>query len=68
MDLSRDGQIDKAAIAASQMDWKELQQKHSKRWAELVKTTFGNLDHDHDGVLKAADIIEVRPQRSFILP
>ena len=65
MDLAGDGQIDKAAIAASQMDWKELQQNHSKRWAELVKTTFGNLDHGHDGVLKAADIIEVSQQCIF---
>jgi len=59
VDLSHRGRVDKAAIAASQLDWKELQQRHAERWSTLVRHTFGALDTDHDGVIKASDIVEV---------
>ena len=59
VDLSHRGRVNKAAIAASQLDWKELQQRHAERWSSLVRHTFGELDADHDGFLKASDIIEV---------
>ena len=60
VDLSGDGQIGKAALAASQLDWVELQQHHSNRWRELVRHTFGSLDADRDGLIRAKDIVEVR--------
>ena len=59
VDLSHKGRVKKAMIAASQLDWKELQQRNSERWSALVRHTFGALDTDHDGLLKASDIIEV---------
>ena len=59
VDLSHRGRVHKAAIAASQLDWKELQQRHAGQWSSLVSHTFGTLDTDHDGLLKASDIIEV---------
>ncbi|GAX86176.1 hypothetical protein CEUSTIGMA_g13589.t1, partial [Chlamydomonas eustigma] len=53
---TQSGQIQKSALAASQLDWKELQQHHYQQWRRLVHNTFEGLDRDHDGILKQSDL------------
>jgi Ca2+-binding EF-hand superfamily protein len=57
---TQSGQIQKSALAASQLDWKVLQQHHYEQWRRLVHNTFEGLDKDKDGLLKQSDLTKVR--------
>lgn len=47
------------AFAASQVDWKHLQQQHVEVWLQIASKAFSQLDKDQDGVLKMDEIINV---------
>ena len=36
VDLDGSGEIDRAAFAASQMDWRHLQKNHAELWLDLA--------------------------------
>jgi hypothetical protein len=48
-----------AAFAASQLDWRAMQQSDPQEWMRVAATTFAQLDEDHDGILSQADIASV---------
>ena len=57
MDVSGSGKVRRAAFAASQIDWRHLQQADVAAWLEIARRAFGRLDADADGVISADDIV-----------
>jgi hypothetical protein len=49
MDTSRSGRVRRAAFAASQIDWRHLQQDDVEAWIEIARAAFSSLDKDRDG-------------------
>lgn len=50
------GKLDYTTFTASQIDWRDLQQRYPDQWLALVRRTFQRLDSDNDGVIGADDI------------
>ncbi len=59
LDPTADGQVDKVALAASQVDWRDLQERDGERFRRMAQRSFYDLDADLDGVLKPVDIRKV---------
>jgi calcium-dependent protein kinase len=57
LDVSMTGQVNKSQLAASQIDWKYLQQNNTEKWLKYVYQVFSELDADKDGVLSAEEIM-----------
>lgn len=49
LDTSNSGKVRRAAVAASQIDFKHLQQSDADAWAEVARRVFSRLDADQDG-------------------
>ncbi len=52
LDPAGSGRVARAALAASQMDWRQLQAQDQRRWVDVARRVFSALDADADGVLK----------------
>jgi Ca2+-binding EF-hand superfamily protein len=57
VDVSNSGKVRRAALAASQIDWRYLQQNRMSDWLHIAQRAFASLDKDSDGVLDVNDII-----------
>jgi calcium-dependent protein kinase len=57
MDISNSGKVRRAAVAASQLDWRHLQQRRMDDWLEIARRAFMTLDKDSDGKLAVDDIL-----------
>jgi len=59
LDVGSTGSIGRAAFAASQLDWKALQNNDPEEWARVAGDAFRQLDEDDDGILSTEDIATV---------
>lgn len=57
VDTSNSGKVRRAALAASQIDWRYLQQNRVSDWLEIAHRAFASLDKDSDGRLAVEEII-----------
>jgi calcium-dependent protein kinase len=57
VDTSNSGKVKRAALAASQIDWRHLQQNHMDTWLDIARRAFAALDHNGDGLLHVGDIM-----------
>jgi Ca2+-binding EF-hand superfamily protein len=57
VDTSNSGKVKRAALAASQIDWRHLQQNHMDHWLDIAHRAFATLDHNGDGLLHVSDIM-----------
>mgnify|MGYP001806592991 CR=1 FL=1 len=57
VDTSNSGKVKRAALAASQIDWRHLQQNHMDHWLDIAHRAFAALDHNGDGLLHVSDIM-----------
>lgn len=57
VDASNSGKVKRAALAASQIDWRHLQQNHMDTWLDIARRAFAALDHNGDGLLHVSDIM-----------
>lgn len=57
VDTSRSGKVRRAALAASQVDWRHLQQNNVAEWLDIAHRAFAALDKDKDGVLRLGEIM-----------
>lgn len=57
VDVSNSGRVRRAALAASQIDWRYLQQNRLSDWLEIAHRAFASLDHDSDGRLNVSEIL-----------
>lgn len=49
MDTSGSGKVRRSAFAASQIDWRHLQQNDVGTWIDIARSAFSSLDKDADG-------------------
>lgn len=56
IDGDGDGKLDRVEFAASQVDWRAVQQSHGDVWAAAVRHCFAALDTDGDGLIRCDDI------------
>eukprot|EP00878_Enallax_costatus_P003362 GHUV01003571.1.p1 GENE.GHUV01003571.1~~GHUV01003571.1.p1 ORF type:complete len:609 (+),score=221.69 GHUV01003571.1:1048-2874(+) len=57
VDVSNSGKVRRAALAASQIDWRYLQQNRVSDWLEIAHRAFASLDQDSDGRLTVSEIL-----------
>ncbi|GBF90915.1 calcium-dependent kinase [Raphidocelis subcapitata] len=57
MDTSGSGKVRRAAVAASQVDWRWLQTNDVDAWLDIAARAFRSLDRDRDGVLSLDEIV-----------
>eukprot|EP01024_Parvocaulis_polyphysoides_P015377 TRINITY_DN16700_c0_g1_i9.p1 TRINITY_DN16700_c0_g1~~TRINITY_DN16700_c0_g1_i9.p1 ORF type:complete len:437 (+),score=81.29 TRINITY_DN16700_c0_g1_i9:273-1583(+) len=57
VDIGRSGMVSREAFAASQIDWKHLQQKETDLFLEHAAAVFRSMDGDSDGIIKVDEII-----------
>ncbi|KAF6262574.1 kinase-like domain-containing protein [Scenedesmus sp. NREL 46B-D3] len=57
VDTSNSGKVRRAALAASQIDWRYLQQNQMSDWLDIARRAFASLDKDGDGCLCMGDIM-----------
>ena len=57
VDTSNSGRVRRSAFAASQMDWRHLQQNNMQEWLHIAQQAFAALDKDQDGFLRTEEII-----------
>ncbi|GAB4814982.1 hypothetical protein N2152v2_002028 [Parachlorella kessleri] len=57
LDIGGTGMVAKSQLAASQIDWRVLQEDQRERWLALVKAAFEELDLDRDGLLSIDEIV-----------
>ena len=58
LDVGHSGRIGKAQLAASQIDWRALQQANMPGWLETVRRCFQRLDAEGDGVWSCRNILD----------
>lgn len=58
LDVGHSGSIGKAQLAASQIDWRQVQQNNMPGWLEAVRRCFAELDRDGDGIWSCHEILE----------
>jgi len=49
--------ISRAALAASQIDWGAVQEKHADSWTRAARSAFDAFDTDRDGVIKREEMV-----------
>jgi calcium-dependent protein kinase len=57
VDTSNSGKVKRGALAASQIDWRHLQQNHMDTWLDIARCAFAALDRNGDGLLHVSDIM-----------
>jgi calcium-dependent protein kinase len=49
--------ISRAALAASQIDWAAVQEKHAGAWTKAARAAFDAFDGDRDGMIKREEMV-----------
>ena len=49
--------ISRAALAASQIDWAAVQERHAEAWTAAARDAFAAFDSDGDGVIRREEIV-----------
>lgn len=57
LDSEHTGTVQRSHLAASQMDWRALQERQVQTWLQAARHTFADLDRDGDGIWSTDDII-----------
>ncbi|EFN52073.1 hypothetical protein CHLNCDRAFT_32668 [Chlorella variabilis] len=57
LDPGNTGKVAKIQVAASQIDWRVLQQGHTERWLKCVQRAFQDLDLDGDGIISSREMV-----------
>eukprot|EP01025_Chloroclados_australasicus_P037808 TRINITY_DN3866_c0_g4_i1.p1 TRINITY_DN3866_c0_g4~~TRINITY_DN3866_c0_g4_i1.p1 ORF type:complete len:632 (-),score=82.18 TRINITY_DN3866_c0_g4_i1:442-2337(-) len=57
VDMGRTGHVNKDTFAASQIDWKHVQQSEADAFINKAQIVFQNIDADQDGFIAVDDII-----------
>ncbi|KAL4539394.1 hypothetical protein Ndes2437B_g02227 [Nannochloris sp. 'desiccata'] len=57
LDPGNTGHVAKSQLAASQMDWKALQENQTERWFRCARRAFADLDSDKDGLVSTEDMV-----------
>lgn len=57
VDTSNSGKVKRAALAASQIDWRHLQQNHMDTWLDIARRAFAAFDQNGDGLLCVGEIM-----------
>jgi calcium-dependent protein kinase len=57
LDPGNTGTVAKSQLAASQMDWKALQEGQTERWFRCARRAFADLDSDKDGLVSTEDMV-----------
>lgn len=57
LDPGNTGHVAKSQLAASQMDWKALQENQTERWLRCARRAFADLDTDRDGLVSTEDMV-----------
>ncbi len=57
LDPGNTGHVAKSQLAASQMDWKALQENQTERWFRCARRAFADLDSDQDGLVSTEDMV-----------
>lgn len=57
LDPGNTGHVAKSQLAASQMDWKALQENQTERWLRCARRAFADLDSDKDGLVSTEDMV-----------
>lgn len=57
LDPGNTGKVAKSQVAASQIDWRVLQQSQTERWLKCVRRAFMDLDTDGDGIISSDDMV-----------
>lgn len=57
LDPGATGAVTKAQLAASQLDWRELQRNQTERWLECVRKAFEDLDTDGNGRIGRGEMV-----------
>lgn len=63
IDSGQTGSVAKVQLAASQMDWRALQQRDVQAWLEAARRAFASLDADGDGVWSRNEIVQCLRQK-----
>lgn len=58
VDTSNSGKVRRAALAASQIDWRYLQQNQMSDWLDIARRAFASLDKNGDGCLCVGEIMD----------
>ena len=57
LDPGNTGHVAKSQLAASQIDWKALQENQTERWLRCARRAFADLDSDKDGLVSTEDMV-----------
>eukprot|EP01026_Neomeris_dumetosa_P081538 TRINITY_DN917_c0_g1_i1.p1 TRINITY_DN917_c0_g1~~TRINITY_DN917_c0_g1_i1.p1 ORF type:complete len:604 (+),score=84.81 TRINITY_DN917_c0_g1_i1:162-1973(+) len=57
VDMGRSGMVSREAFAASQIDWKHLQQNKKDQFLDHAAAVFRQMDGDSDGIIQVDEII-----------
>lgn len=57
LDPGNTGQVGKTQLAASQMDWRAVQENQTERWLRCARRAFADLDSDKDGLVSTDDMM-----------
>ncbi|PSC73235.1 Pkinase-domain-containing [Micractinium conductrix] len=57
LDPGNTGKVAKAQVAASQIDWRVMQQSQTERWLKCVRSAFQDLDTDGDGIISSGEMV-----------
>lgn len=57
LDPGNTGKVAKSQVAASQIDWRVMQQSQTERWLKCVKQAFMDLDIDGDGIISGEEMV-----------
>ena len=49
--------LSRAAVIASQIDWRYMQKHQKERWAAVARRAFDNIDTTHTGAVSADDVL-----------
>ena len=56
--------LSRAAVVASQLDWRYMQRYQKERWLAIARRTFDRIDEDSDGRVSLDDLLHALSVRS----
>ena len=57
LDPGYTGHIGKSQLAASQIDWRSVQENRTEQWLRCARRAFADLDTDQDGLVSTEDMV-----------